>query len=142
MQPEPGDLQLELDSSPLAVRGALTEMTAYLRGRCPEEGLAVVEIVLAEALNNIVEHAYVGGTGRITLCLRAHAGDVQCCIADHGLPMPGGAAPSGRLRLSAPGAALPEGGFGWHLIRSLSQDVDYRRVSGRNYLSLRVQAGQ
>lgn len=142
MQPEPGDLHLELDSSPLAVRGALAQMTRYLQRRCPGAGLGAAETVLAEALNNIVEHAYAGGRGRIRLCLRIRGNDIHCCIADQGHPMPGGTPPRGELAPLPPDAPLPEGGFGWHLIRALSQDIAYQHESGRNCLSFRVSAEQ
>jgi serine/threonine-protein kinase RsbW len=33
---------------------------------------------------------------------------------------------------------LPEGGFGWFLIKDLAKDVVYARVEGENRLQLRV----
>ena len=37
---------------------------------------------------------------------------------------------------------LPEGGFGWHVIRTLSKDLHYRRENGRNQLSFRLDTTQ
>ena len=35
-------------------------------------------------------------------------------------------------------ADLPEGGFGWGLIRTLSSGLSYRRMSERNRLAFRI----
>lgn len=107
----------------------LCTLTAELRGNA--------EIVLAEVLNNIVEHAYAAGPGRIELTLRQDGDGLRCTIADEGCPMPGGAPPDGRLPAADPDD-LPEGGFGWHMIRTLTRDLAYRRDGGRNLLSFRL----
>ena len=51
--------------------------------------------------------------------------------------MPGGRPPAGRLPDGADCALvdLPEGGFGWHLIRTLTRDLAYVRSGGCNRLS-------
>ena len=36
---------------------------------------------------------------------------------------------------------LPEGGFGWFLIRELTHDLTYRRDGSRNHLSFRMVLG-
>ena len=33
---------------------------------------------------------------------------------------------------------MPEGGFGWFLIKDLAKDVTYHRVKAENHLSLRL----
>ena len=40
-----------------------------------------------------------------------------------------------------PIGALPEGGFGWLIIRRLAHDVRYLRQSGVNELSFRLAVG-
>lgn len=94
------------------------------------------ELVLGEALNNIVEHAYAEGPGPIELWLDAGADGLAFTITDRGLAMPGAVAPEGRLPagLDGPLADLPEGGFGWFLIRSLTRDLRYERSDGLNRL--------
>ncbi|HEX9858159.1 MAG TPA: ATP-binding protein, partial [Paracoccaceae bacterium] len=104
-----------------------------------ERGTA--ELVLAEVLNNIVEHAYASASGDIELTLHLHQSELVCRIEDRGLPMPGERLPVGDLR-RIDGDDLPEGGFGWHLIRTLSRELNYRRINGRNQLSFRLDAGQ
>lgn len=135
--------QVVIPADPLAVRNGLKTLfdTLLLRS-LPEDGRGTAEIVLAEALNNIVEHAYAGRSGQIevTLTLRDH--DLVCSILDSGLPMPGETLPEGRPVPIIPTNDLPEGGYGWFLIRTLSHDLDYRRVDGRNLLSFRLDTQQ
>lgn len=116
-------LRLALTSSPLAQLSPADRGTA--------------EIVLAEVLNNVVEHAYAAHAGEIHLSLAVADGQLHCVIEDEGNPMPGGEPPAGTL----PDAHLfPEGGFGWHLIRSLSSGLDYRRQGDMNRLSFSLPA--
>ena len=93
-------------------------------------------IVLAEALNNIVEHAYAGTCcGEITLTLWQSEGEVACRITDRGHAMPDEVLPAGVLKDHAESAELPEGGFGWFLIRTLSRDLRYARLGTLNELT-------
>lgn len=137
------DLRLVIASDSLAVRHALAQMLADpalcsrdedLRGRA--------EIVLAEVLNNIVEHAYADGPGEITVELSASSGGIECCICDTGAEMPGLALPAGKLAACDPDDLppddLPEGGFGWFLIRSLTEGLCYARADGCNELRFRL----
>ncbi|MBI1220251.1 MAG: ATP-binding protein [Rhodobacteraceae bacterium] len=137
--PDGAELQLVFDSDPFAVRRALAALTTGLAPHLPvPTDRDTVEIVLAEVLNNVVEHAYRAGPGRIELRIRPTAEGLICAIADHGLPMPGGMLPQGLLSTPATTDSLPEGGYGWHLIRMLSQDLCYCRDRGRNCLSFRL----
>ncbi|MDB5660975.1 MAG: putative anti-sigma regulatory factor, serine/threonine protein kinase [Cypionkella sp.] len=108
----------------------------------PEDGRGNAEIVLAEALNNIVEHAYAGRQGEIEISLHLRQNELLCQISDTGLPMPGGTIPTGSLAASGESVNPPEGGFGWHLIRCLSKDLAYQRIGGRNLLSFSLNTQQ
>ncbi|MEZ5911235.1 MAG: ATP-binding protein [Paracoccaceae bacterium] len=129
-------LSLTIASDPLAVRNALETVRCALQmDDVPDDTRSAAELVLAEVMNNIVEHAYRGGSGDMDLHLRAAPGGIRCEITDSGAPIPGGLLPD-----PAPGQTyrpddLPEGGFGWFLIRTLAQDLQYRREHGRNCLS-------
>jgi serine/threonine-protein kinase RsbW len=103
-----------------------------------EDDRGTAEIVLSEALNNIVEHAYAAHRGQIEVCVRVVRGALICTVIDQGLPMPGESLPEGRLPEVRGVEDLPEGGFGWHLIRTLSSDLAYSRVNGRNELRFRL----
>jgi serine/threonine-protein kinase RsbW len=83
--------------------------------RLSDDARGTAELVLAEVLNNVAEHAYAG-TGRAwwRSCHAAtFTGHLRCQIVDQGKAMPGGTLPEGRLP-GRPGLALddlPEGGF-------------------------------
>jgi serine/threonine-protein kinase RsbW len=101
-----------------------------------DEDRNVAELVLAEVLNNVAEHAYGAGGGRVTVSLSGDPTGIRCLVIDEGRAMPGERLPEGQL----PGAHgndtedLPEGGFGWHLIKSLSVGLTYARDNGQNRL--------
>lgn len=137
--PDPGrETRIVLASDPMAVREALGRLVQALRLQAlPDEDCGTAEIVLAEALNNVVEHAYAASPGEIELTVTLSGGALTCTIRDQGRPMPG-ALPAGTLPALAPPDHIPEGGFGWHLIRALSRDLHYRRQDGHNLLSFRV----
>ncbi|MDP3648183.1 MAG: ATP-binding protein [Tabrizicola sp.] len=139
-----GPLTLAFPGDARSVRRALRHVIAAAPlCTLSDADRGTTELVLAEVLNNIVEHAYVGCTGRITLSLDLCASGLAVRITDDGLAMPGGAVPSGLLPTNpaAPAATLPEGGFGWFLIKSLTRDLAYHRKEGRNHLSFTLPIG-
>ncbi len=142
-EPQDKTTRLTIPSDAHQVRLALcTLFDALATGPLPPDTRDTAQIVLAEALNNIVEHAYGTERGEIEVTLHTSATGLHCQIADFGRPMPGGILPEGRLSLPHLMADLPEGGFGWHLIRSLSQDLRYRYEGGCNRLEFRIESQQ
>ncbi len=72
MQSDAGlrQVRLALQSTPLAVRRALSSLFQDDRlGNLPDDQRGTAELLLAEVLNNVVEHAYADGVGEI----EAHA---------------------------------------------------------------------
>ncbi|MBY6002669.1 ATP-binding protein [Salipiger bermudensis] len=133
-------LDVWIRAEPAEVREGLSRSRRALAriGFDPERG-EEAELMLAEALNNVVEHAYDGREdGRIHLQIQADAGLALFRICDFGCEMPGGHAPSGRIASAPERAALAEGGYGWHLIRRLADTVCYRRCGSSNCLELRL----
>lgn len=108
-----------------------------------DEDSSSVEIALAEALNNVVEHAFPNGDpGDIKLVLRHGRAGLLIEIRDNGKPMPNGRTPLGQHPLDLqPQDNLPEGGFGWFLIRELARDLVYDRENGENFLIFRMSVG-
>jgi serine/threonine-protein kinase RsbW len=106
----------------------------------PEDCLGMIELVWAEALNNIAEHAYAGGMpGPVEMTVTIKGQQILAELRDQGRPLPGLSLPSGRLPESGgPVETLPEGRFGWFLIRDLCDTVCYRREAGKNYLTLTI----
>jgi serine/threonine-protein kinase RsbW len=123
------------------VRRAIHEtMDALEVCRLSAEDMGSIEIVLAEALNNIVEHAYPeGDPGEIHLVLRKRNSGLMVQISDRGRPMPNGRAPIGNHPMAEYNDdPMPEGGYGWYLIRELVQDLIYDRRDGENFLIFRL----
>lgn len=98
-----------------------------------------LRLVLAEALNNIVEHAYEGTEGKPIYADVRMAHDLyEVMLIDEGKPMPNGQMPSGDLDFDLDALEdLPEGGFGWMLIHSEMDSVEYERRDGCNVLKLK-----
>jgi serine/threonine-protein kinase RsbW len=95
------------------------------------------ELVLAEVLNNVAEHAYGGRRGQVWLRLRLSERGIVCRVADRGTGMPHGRLPDPAAQGPDP-ADLPQGGFGWPLIRMLTRGLRYRRVAGCNVVVFTV----
>ncbi len=135
-------LHCSLPGTAASVRLALGHVT----GRLDEIGLSkercgAVELVLAEAMNNVVEHAYAEAGGDIELTIWQVNDGLLCEVVDDGRPMPGGALPAGApIRLDCPRHDLPEGGFGWFLIREIATELCYVREGGRNRLRFFIAA--
>ena len=137
--PERDGVHLVITSDPLAVRAGLANLLASpLLGALNDAARGTAEIVLAEVLNNIVEHAYadISGDIQITLCNRA--GGIVVDIHDQGHPFPQERLPQGTLPETCPTNGLPEGGFGWFLIRQLCYDITHERHKGKNHLYLKI----
>ncbi len=128
-----------LIASPEGVQATLADIRTFLCASDLCEGACgTVEIVLAEALNNVAEHAYgLTGAGDVLVKIALLDRTIRIHIVDNGAPMPGLQPPAGQPpALNGPFATLPEGGFGWFLIRSLTEGFSYTRAGGRNHLRL------
>jgi serine/threonine-protein kinase RsbW len=122
-----------------AAREALcTIMNRLVAMGLAEDQMGGAEIVLAEAVNNIVEHAYAGmEPGEIRLNARFEGPHLLLQIEDWGRALPDGELPEGQpADLTGPMDDLPEGGFGWFMIRTLTRDISYARSEGCNRLCL------
>ena len=98
----------------------------------------MLRLCLAEALNNIVEHAYLGAEGKpIFADVQFLPDRLEVLLIDEGHPMPKGQVPEGNSEIDFDDLEnLPEGGFGWMLIRSQMDLVEYERREGCNVLRL------
>lgn len=124
-----------------SIRDALCEVRERLaRMSLLEEEITTIEVVLAEVMNNVAEHAYAWRRdGQMILGLRQTRDGILISVTDEGLPMPDEELPFGeRLDPSLPIGDMPEGGFGWLIIRQLARDVAYVREGGVNQLSFRI----
>ncbi len=130
---------LSFNSDPMSVRNAIQSVKlviGYLIKSTDE--LTSIEIVLTEVTNNIVEHAYQKTGGKpIDLRVSHHQFGVKFEFVDRGLAMPNGEIPEDVPQdHDGPVADLPEGGFGWSLIRRLASGLEYSRVGDENHLRI------
>lgn len=135
-------IEITLQSGPGAARRGLAELMKALGplGLDIEEA-GTVELVMAEALNNVVEHAYPKDTpdGPIRIRCKHSRDGLHLIIIDEGQGMPDGKTPLGEtVNLNVDMRDMPEGGFGWFLIRDLAKDVEYLRKGWENHLCLRL----
>lgn len=138
------DFEIKGTSGQFTARDMLATMKEVLQQwELSADGLENIEIAMAEALNNVVEHAYEYRDGfPMELTLSRDETGLRCVIIDHGATIPDCALPPGVL--VDPGTALddlPEGGFGWFLIRTLSDGIAYRRRAAENQLEIHFPLG-
>jgi len=140
-QPDPLSFQLNLTATELQVRDALQSVKQYTTAwDLSEDACSSVEIVLAEALNNVVEHAYAGiPDGIITIDCDFDGEEMSIVISDQGHPVPEAVFMSQHSRLHAVDTTeLPEGGFGWGLIHELTHKLKVSRIGKTTLLSLTI----
>ena len=125
-----------------AVRDAIERLITGLQPWGLDSDMAgTVELVIAEALNNVVEHAYANTSPPcpVHIACERQPNGVLIRIMDEGSEMPNGALPMGLAPdVDVDLMDLPEGGFGWFLIRDLAKDVEYHRDGAHNILNLRL----
>ena len=124
------------------VRRAMQNASKELRrDGISDDSIGSVEIVLAEALNNVAEHAYPeDDPGEFRLIIQRRAKALMIEIRDQGKPMPKGRAPIGNHPMTEfnQNDAMPEGGYGWFLIREMVSDLVYDRHDDQNFLVIRM----
>jgi sigma-B regulation protein RsbU (phosphoserine phosphatase) len=125
-------LSIALDIASLA--GAQRRLGDFLAaGGCGPEVVFRAELVVEEAMMNVIRHA--AGATCARLAARCGAGGAQLTIEDDGPEFDPLAAP---LRATAGAlAGSHEGGFGLHLIRRNADSARYARTgAGMNRLEL------
>ncbi len=138
----PADINETLTSEPEAVRRVLDDVRDHISDA---PGFAAVsdmsQIVLGEILNNVVEHAYRMEPGHpIQLSITFEDGGLHCRVIDDGVAMPNGTPPNGGMPELDPSQRdeLPEGGFGWALVRDMTEQLIYSRRNGQNHLEFSI----
>lgn len=101
-----------------------------------------VELAVVEAINNSIEHAYQSEAGNsIVVAFEYNTDCLNIKISDYGVPMPKSVSgqlstevnmPSGSVELDG----LPVSGWGMQLLKSVCDEVSYKRDKSCNTLSL------
>lgn len=128
-----------LSAEPNEVRQTLTDLRARFDAVVDPDALGRLELVLAEMMNNVAEHAGGAGVvpGLMHLCVVMHDSGLSCAITDNGNQLPPDCLKPRSLPVMDP-LDLPEGGFGWFLIQGLTQSLCYYREDQRNCLAFTV----
>ena len=126
-----------------AVRTTLTDIVSRFGEAVDPGTLGRLELVLAEVMNNVAEHAGTGDSIApprlpwIHVTVVRHDQGIACAITDDGISLPEEClAP--RMMPGPEMDELPEGGFGWCLIQGLTQSLCYYREKHRNFLAFSV----
>ncbi|WP_420585976.1 ATP-binding protein [Ruegeria sp.] len=133
-------LDLNFAATEVEASAGIAQLSRCLAAQgLPAQKAGDVKIALAEAINNVVEHAYADVTpAKVKVRCRLHRNWLHILISDTGSPLPGFRVPDGvPAELGSSIDDLPEGGFGWFLIHELTSDIHYERSNGCNRLSLR-----
>lgn len=104
--------------------------------RVSEDAVFDLTIALEEILTNIIRHGYEDkGPHEIDVVIRKQGDLLTLQIADDGRPFdPSKAAPP---NLDLPADQRAVGGLGIHLVRSLTDALEYRREDGRNVVTVK-----
>lgn len=136
---------IETPATPEGVRAAVSEVAEVAAtAAVPRDLVDNLGIVLSEALNNIVEHAFAGrapASATIGISVQTTDGGLRLTIRDRGRPMPPALPGAEPPPIPDDIGALPEGGFGWFLIRQMCSEVGYRREGDENVLTLSLGPG-
>ncbi len=122
----PNPLTLEICARRESLPLALAAVDEFCRAaRADRETAFALRLVVEEVCMNLIEHGYAGrSAGEIGLGFEQSEGELVVTIRDHGVPFDPAQAPQPDLISSA--EARPIGGLGWHLIKNMIDEVDYR----------------
>jgi anti-sigma regulatory factor (Ser/Thr protein kinase) len=125
----------------LAKADNIPEITAFVREHAELAGLSAkklmqLELVVEEAVINICNYAYEVPPGDVTIRVNGDAKRFVMEFDDSGIPFD-------PLILAEPDLKLglnerEAGGLGIFLVRRMTDEVHYRRVDGRNILTVAI----
>ena len=137
------DISREFQSDLEQVGEVTSDITEFCRrqlgsGLRRDEICSSIYLSLAEAMTNVVRHAYCNRCGLpIRVQVKALFDRFEFLLADQGSALPETVMSNRLPQFEADDlASLPVGGFGWGLIFSEMDEVHYYRKAGVNHLSL------
>ncbi|MGE0451876.1 MAG: ATP-binding protein [Vicinamibacterales bacterium] len=126
-------------------RREIARLTSLLEEFCARHGLNDdvrfdLNLVLDEAVSNVINHGFedtrthdiVVRIARVGACLRLE-------VEDDGVPYNPLDAPQPRFDLPVEQRRI--GGLGVHIMKTLANDLEYRRQDGRNHLIITLHVG-
>ena len=130
-------LTLRIRNDPAELIGLEADVQPFVaHHRLNEEDESTLYLLLEELILNVISYAYDDDDAHeIVVRLAVDGCDLHVEIEDDGRPFDPTVAPPPDL--AAPLQQRPVGGLGIHLVRSLVDDVTYRRDGGKNIVTLR-----
>lgn len=130
-------VSLNIESSPEALNRIVDAIESIsLQEEWPPELLFTMNLVIEELGINIMEYAYGGDSGEaFEIIITSEPSELTVDLVDAGPPFnPLTDAPEPDTE--APMLDRPVGGLGIHLVKSMMDEVDYKRECDRNHLRL------
>jgi serine/threonine-protein kinase RsbW len=117
--------------SELCMAGTLAELpriVEFVEDACEQTAIDPakrfdLQLAVEEACTNVIEHAYSGKGGELTVCFEVCGPDVQITVTDRGQPF--SPAEVALPDLSIPLEERPVGGLGIFLMQQLMDDVEF-----------------
>jgi sigma-B regulation protein RsbU (phosphoserine phosphatase) len=131
---QPALLELTLANRTAELQRLASEVERFAQShRIPDTDLQALSLALDEVITNVIGYGYDDqGPHEILVRLTLANGRMSAEVEDDGRPFNPLTAPHPDLTSSV--EDRPVGGLGIHLVRSLMEQVDYRRESGKNHL--------
>ena len=93
-----------------------------------------LQLAVEEACMNVIEHAYGGKGGELTVCVEVAGPDVEITVTDHGRPFDPRLVAAPDLR--QPLEERPIGGLGIFLMQQLMDEVEFAFSADGNRLRM------
>ena len=127
--------QLELSIEQDELSQACQRLRQFLnRHALPPKIIYDVELVLKEMAGNIIR--YGKARGKVLVTLEIHTTSFLIHIIDNGIPFDPTRVPV--LNLSGAALEATQEGSGIHMVRSIVDEMHYRRIGDENQLEIRI----
>jgi serine/threonine-protein kinase RsbW/sigma-B regulation protein RsbU (phosphoserine phosphatase) len=134
-------LELKVANELAALPRVAADLEAFCRRHdIPFRDVNRFNLALEEVLTNAISYGFpAGGRHEIDVSIRYGDGILQATVSDDGMPFD----PTTQTapNLGAPVEQRAVGGLGIHLLREVTEAIDYRRDGGRNVLTFRLRIG-
>jgi anti-sigma regulatory factor (Ser/Thr protein kinase) len=134
-------LEFKIANDLAALPRVATDLEAFCgRHGVPNRDVNRFNLALEEVLTNVIFYGFPdGGRHEIDVSVRYRDNALQATVSDDGVPFDPLAQPAPDI--GAPAEQRAVGGLGIHLVRELSETIDYRRDGMRNVLTFRLRIG-
>ncbi len=129
----------ESDLCIVGTAGDLPRIIDFVESACEEAEIDVaarfdLKLAVEEACSNVIEHAYGGEGGQLTVCITVCGPDVRVTVTDQGQPFDPNQVTMPDL--SQPLEERPVGGLGLFLMQQLMDDVRFVFTDEGNQVSM------